>query len=192
VQVPNIVYLGQIKKRKNTVDGWGTLKTPYGTFQALRVKSEVSEMDTAYLDTLQTTFPALNRKYTEYKWLVKGYGVPVLEITDEGPSISIIYIDSLRILNVNETSNNIIFNVYPNPVNDKLYISFNLYKSSQIVIELFNVLGEKIKELDNSYRFKGAYNDAYQIENDQLQKGIYLIKIITNTGVSVRKLVIRK
>ncbi|MBE0641923.1 MAG: T9SS type A sorting domain-containing protein [Bacteroidales bacterium] len=93
LSLPGLGTFFSDRKRKNIVDGWGQLTTPFGSFQALRVRSEVVEYDSLYLDTLGGGF-AFNRIFTEYKWLAKGYDVPVLQVTQEGPLATVTYLDS--------------------------------------------------------------------------------------------------
>jgi len=95
LEFPGMGFFGIERKRVNEVDGWGTLTTPYGTFNTLRVKSTVTEHDSLYIDSIQTGFP-VNRYYTEFKWLANGFGIPVLTITQEGPMLTAQYIDSVR------------------------------------------------------------------------------------------------
>ncbi len=98
VGFPDIGHVTIERERVSEVDGWGTLHTPYGSFETLRIKSMVSEYDSLYIDSLGQGF-AINRFYTEYKWLGKGHGLPLLAVTDDpvfGSSIA--YIDSLRIM----------------------------------------------------------------------------------------------
>jgi hypothetical protein len=90
--VPNLGYLGIQRKRVNEVDGWGSLTTPYGTFDVLRLKSMVYEYDSLYIDSVQTGFPLI-RNYTEYQWLGNGQGVPLLSITQEGSITTVRYRD---------------------------------------------------------------------------------------------------
>ncbi len=79
--LPGMIYYGSSLTRINQVDGWGTLNTPYGTYQALRVKSTLLASDTLYLDSLSIGMQ-INRPVThEYKWLVNGEIVPALQIT---------------------------------------------------------------------------------------------------------------
>lgn len=94
-QFPGVGYFSIERKRVNSVDGWGNLTTPYGTFPTLRVKSVVYEYDSIYIDSVQFGAP-VNRLYTEYKWLANGKGIPVLTITQEGPLLTAQYIDSVR------------------------------------------------------------------------------------------------
>ena len=50
--IPSLGYFGLVRSRVNTVDGWGSITTPFGTFNALRVRSVVNEMDSIYVDSL--------------------------------------------------------------------------------------------------------------------------------------------
>jgi hypothetical protein len=93
--LPGIGYFSIERKRVNTVDGWGNVTTPYGTFDVLRVKSDIYERDSLYLDSIQTGIPII-RNYTEYQWLTNGRGIPVLAITQEGPLTTARYIDTIQ------------------------------------------------------------------------------------------------
>jgi hypothetical protein len=83
LNIPDLGYFETYRKRVNRVDGWGTLITPFGTFQALRMKSVSITRDSIYVDSLQTGIP-VNRTITEYKWLGNGFGIPLLTISKEG------------------------------------------------------------------------------------------------------------
>jgi hypothetical protein len=78
--IATVGYLSQKRKRVNTPDAWGTLTTPFGTFQTVRVVSKLIDHDSvAFGGTPGQGFDIpLTR---EYKWLAKGQHVPVLTIT---------------------------------------------------------------------------------------------------------------
>lgn len=96
--LPDVAHITVERTRISEVDGWGTLTTPYGTFQTIRLKSHVFEYDSIYLDTLGVPL-VFNREYIEYKWFGNGHGLPLLVATDdEFIGASITYIDSLRII----------------------------------------------------------------------------------------------
>ncbi|QQR96163.1 MAG: T9SS type A sorting domain-containing protein [Bacteroidota bacterium] len=81
IGLPGLGYYGLTQTRINHVDGWGTLTTPHGTFNTLRVKTQLYIKDTISVDTLNLNF-ALNRpKTTQYKWLANNEIIPVLQIT---------------------------------------------------------------------------------------------------------------
>ena len=95
INIPSLIYLSIEKQRTNFVDGWGTLITPYGSFEVLRLKSEIVEHDSIYIDSLGFGFP-IDRTYIEYKWLGKEQGLPLLSITQEGLLTTVEYIDSIN------------------------------------------------------------------------------------------------
>lgn len=80
VDVPTLAYYGYEQLRTNVVDGWGTVTTPAGSFDALRVKSTIEGADTVQIDELSLGFSIERPVVTEYKWLAKNVRVPVLQI----------------------------------------------------------------------------------------------------------------
>lgn len=64
--------------RVNFVDGEGKITTPFGTFNCIRVKTFIYEIDSIGINTFKIGFP---NHTMEYKWLAKGIKIPVLEIT---------------------------------------------------------------------------------------------------------------
>ncbi len=64
--------------RINEVDGWGQVTTPFGTFDCIRVVSEVVASDSLEFNGIKFGFPNVTR---EYKWLANGEKIPVMEVT---------------------------------------------------------------------------------------------------------------
>ncbi|MDZ4758450.1 MAG: T9SS type A sorting domain-containing protein [Bacteroidota bacterium] len=63
--------------RVNTVDGWGSLTTPYGNFDCVRVKSKITYIDSIKVSNFSFGIPGT--RY-EYKWLTNGEKIPILQI----------------------------------------------------------------------------------------------------------------
>jgi hypothetical protein len=80
VNVPTLAYYGYEQQRNNVVDGWGTITTPAGTFDALRVKTTLDGRDSIQTDLVSLGFAIERPRVTEYKWLANGLRVPVLQI----------------------------------------------------------------------------------------------------------------
>lgn len=103
VSIPALGSYNSQSKRINTVDGWGTLATPYGTFEALRMRTVIDYNDSIYIDSLQFGF-AFPRSVIEYKWFGDNQDIPLLQINtipDFGFGeiiTSIQYRDELRII----------------------------------------------------------------------------------------------
>ena len=86
-------------KRYNHVEGWGTLVTPYNTFDnVLKVKTIITKIDTLYIGG--NTHQYIDTLF-EFKWFDSAYKIPVLEVKANKVGQNIVttgisYIDSLR------------------------------------------------------------------------------------------------
>lgn len=80
LSVPSLAHYGYEQDRTNDVDGWGTITTPSGTYDALRVKTTIAGHDTVNIDTLSLGFTIDRPIVREYKWLAQGLRVPVLQV----------------------------------------------------------------------------------------------------------------
>jgi hypothetical protein len=74
ISVPGVPAVSYEQTRTSVVDGWGTLITPYGTFQVLKVKSVIESRDII----AGVSIPRIRR--TEYKWIAKSEKIPILQI----------------------------------------------------------------------------------------------------------------
>ncbi len=84
---------------------------------------------------------------------------------------------ALATTGVNETVNsNLHLSVYPNPVNNILSSEYFLEESSEVTIELVNMLGAKVKSFSQK---QSAGKHDFQIETEALNNGIYFLKIST-------------
>lgn len=158
LDLPGIGYYGGWKKRVNLADGWGELTTPYGTFETIRIKSEIIQYDSLYIDSLGFGFPVL-RNFTEYKWLGKDFGLPLCTVTDDGLLPVIEYIDSVRSL-ITTTPENVFedpfISVSPNPFCQSVTISFSMEKESNVAIRIFNLNGERVYETISDQMYVSA------------------------------------
>jgi hypothetical protein len=106
--------LVQIGSRKSLVDAWGTLKTPYGTFDCIRIKSEVTEIDSITFGG--TSFPLPNSR-TEYRWFAKNQKIPVLEVIEPATMFGAKTIRYKDIYRPEVFANHANFNARPNSLN---------------------------------------------------------------------------
>ncbi len=200
ISIPSIGYFSESKNRKNTVDGWGTLTTPYGTFPVLRVKSIIYQKDSLSLDSIALPMPAIVRNITEYKWIGKNNGIPLLEIIETSFGVlpafttTINYIDSVRNLNPINIEKTISVNesakVFPNPASNQFTISYTLNKSAEVDIRLFDLTGKEIKIIEKGLKEKGSNQQTYNVLNEKLTRGIYFIKFQFDKTNYTKKLVI--
>ncbi len=176
----NYGYIRKEVSRSNTVDGWGTITTPYGTFDVLRLKSEVIEFDSIYIDSLGIGLP-LYREFTEYSWLGKGQKVPLLKITSSLGGAVVTYVDSIRFnpsaINDARYIDGDKMRVFPIPSKDLINISFELLAKCDIEIEVFNTNGIKVAERNVLNQIPGAGNIKMNLRQYGLKNGLYLLKI---------------
>lgn len=88
--------IAQQGRRVNLVDGWGVIKTPYGQFDCIRIKTTINGVDSIQLSTFKIPIP--NNK-TIYTWYAKGQHYPIMEITQTigiGAGLTIKYKDIYR------------------------------------------------------------------------------------------------
>jgi len=140
-------YSGQ-RHRETIVDGWGSLTTPFGTFNTLRVKSIINEHDSIHIDTIITFGYGIDLpEVIEYKWLGTGEGIPLLQINTSGGAVTqIIYRDSLRsVVGIDPLhANDFDFSVFPNPFIDNIFVNFSLRKNADVEISLYDLAGRKM------------------------------------------------
>lgn len=176
------IYYKVNKTRQNIVDGWGALTTPFGTFDVIRVKSTIIERDSLYIDSLGFGFntPAITTR--EYKWLGKGYGLPLLQInTTAGNTVtSILYQDSVRVNSIND---DILFSnepiIFPNPASKNIFIRYNLNKPGELEINLLNSEGRLVLSKNQSVKRVGENLESLDISSLNLAPGTYYLQMKT-------------
>lgn len=91
----------------------------------------------------------------------------------------------VEIENESSTPNNFILNQnYPNPFNPNTTISYQLSNSSEVRLEIFNSIGERVSTLVNETQLSGRY--SFNFGAGDLSSGIYLYRLTVN-GKSVGK-----
>ena len=78
ISLPTVGEYASRGGRVTQVDGWGSISTPQGTFECLRVKSTLRILDS--LTFQGTTIGVPVRTEIEYYWLTLGEKVPILKV----------------------------------------------------------------------------------------------------------------
>ncbi len=195
VNVPNLGTYVHKQHRTNEVDGWGTLITPFGTFDVLRVKTEIQGSDSIYIDTLNGGFKVDNDIQREYKWFGKNQFEPLLQINTQAGIFGqfqgfefvtkIVYRDSVRFLPTgifDMAKDEIQFSVFPNPSNGSFFVSVPADLTSA-TIKLTDISGRLILQREMNM-------PTEQVNTEALAKGIYILTLQSNRGTASKKLVI--
>jgi hypothetical protein len=79
---------------------------------------------------------------------------------------------------------------YPNPFNPSTKINYSVPFASQVMIALYDILGNQIKILTNEYKTAGNY--SYTLNADGLSSGIYFVKLNAGTSNKIIKITLAK
>ena len=176
----------QHRQRNSVVDGWGSLTTPLGTFDALRIKHDILETDSIY----QTLFgsgawiapPTFST--TIYEWWTNQKNECLVRATVGGfgqnqgaPTIQ--YQDIYLGLDAALEENIFEVSFYPNPVTDWCY--FNATAPIEFV-QIFDQFGRLVFEQQNA-----AFIGYFDLGN--LISGTYTLVVHSAKASIHRKLV---
>lgn len=163
----------------SVVDGFGQLLLPFGTFDVIRVKREIVELDSIYQSFFGTPswfVPPISTSF-EYEWIaqVKKDALLKIIVREAGGQQQVqsieyqdAYIDFASI-----QENDVLTTIYPNPSKDKLSIN-----SQAIIdgIQIHELNGKLVKRID-------SVNSTYlDVDISNLENGTYLVSVITNNG----------
>jgi hypothetical protein len=79
---------------------------------------------------------------------------------------------------------------YPNPFNPSTKIIYSVPQSSNVVIRVFDILGNEIENLVNEEKQTGIYEITWYAEN--LPSGIYFYRLQAGSFVETKKMVLMK
>ena len=89
---------------------------------------------------------------------------------------------------------------YPNPFNPSTNISFSLEKASNVKLEVYNILGQKVATLVNNFMQPGNYTVQFSAKGGstpggnagRLASGVYIYRIEAGEFVSSKKMIVLK
>jgi len=191
IAIPSFGYYGNRQHRVNHVDGWGTLKTPYGTFSALRVTTTLTATDSIYSTALTFGITLPVPEQLQYKWFVVGQHVPVLQVNENVvfniPIFSnIVYRDSAKVIlgmaQINSTLNGI--KVFPNPAQNSINVGSQVALTNA-AISLYNVMGQVVMQ---NYIAKLDAGNTFAFDISALTPGNYFLKVMSGSSVATFKI----
>ncbi|HET6991346.1 MAG TPA: T9SS type A sorting domain-containing protein [Bacteroidia bacterium] len=104
---------------------------------------------------------------------------------------SYLWIDALAFsgtVGINETqANQNNLNVYPNPAENLLNVSFNLENSSSVKIQLFDISGKLIEEFNPNCSIG---ENTIPLNLEGIERGIYFVRLVSDKGTDNRKIVV--
>ncbi len=187
-------YFSQKRQRSSQPDAWGTIITPFGTFQAVRLVATITDHDSLAVsgNSQGLTLPVTR----EYKWLAKGVHVPVLTITTTSVAgqevvASVEYRDRYRRftrLAARDAATDAVLQAYPNPsaVGTDLRLAVPL-GSGPLTLAATDLVGRQLF----SRRVGASAAGVVTVEAQALgtYRGVLLLTVQTAQGTATRRVV---
>lgn len=175
-----------------TVDGYGTLITPAGTYtDVLRIKYEASTIITTYMDGTEI-FSTESSEET-YVFVKSGISTTLASLgsltMDGETNYDADYLSdqTLGSANVNVITN---LSVYPNPANTFVETAFQLETSTVLNTALYSLDGRLI-HIWTPQQFAAGSNQL-RFDLPHVVDGIYLLQIATATGTHSEKITVQR
>ncbi len=172
-------------RSSNTVDAWGSVTTPLGTFNAVRVTQlqNVTVSGFAVVGTVQS-------------WWVNGYATPILQRQSiSAPALGINETGGTYLVRrtvATEEWGATVANAYPNPTMKGVTLDFSVEKAQQIAFQVTNLLGQTVVSEQPNFFSQG--NHSQYISLDGLANGLYMLNVLNgkNEIISAKKIMIQK
>ncbi len=84
---------------------------------------------------------------------------------------------------------------YPNPFNPTTTISFSLKENSDVVLHIYNILGQKVTTVVDEYRNAGNHTITWKgtdSNNRKVSSGVYFYRMETDNYVKTKKMLLMK
>jgi hypothetical protein len=185
--------------RSSVIDAWGTIQVPTGSYNCLRVRDEETSIYNVYVSGILVSTDTIF-SYT-YSWIAEqeGWLAEVQSREDElNPNFSLAEEVTFRTTpptGLNDTqislSNGFRLNQnYPNPFNPVTMIEYNVPRSSELEVSVYNLLGQRVKILFSGKQEAGTHR--VEFDGTDLPSGIYLYQLKSNNFVAYKKCVLLK
>lgn len=129
----------QYRQRNSNIDGWGQITTPFGVFDALRIRHTIQEQDSIYIGQFGSWLALPIPPSNIYEWWTTGQLEPVLRIStsDFGGTETVTAIEyrdnyDPALASLSELMDEV--NVYPNPANNVLNVEGLQVGSTYVVV----------------------------------------------------------
>lgn len=134
---------------------------------------------------------------TRLEWYQQGISMPVLwsetkEVAANGgaPTVTkeIWFLDT-TVVNIEEANIFNEVNLYPNPAQDQVRLSYELSGSAATQVEVFNLMGERVHFANQGEQLSGNY--IHSISTAEMARGIYLVKLSSGDLTTTKKLILK-
>lgn len=168
---------------QSVVDGWGTLITPQGSYQALRIKDEYYTRD-LLTGTVTMT-------HTDYEFIsLEGVFASIFVDANDGSTEASYSVSDSQMTgtSVDEESgvptDYQLAQNYPNPFNPSTTISYSLPAATDVTLKIYSITGKEVATLVNATQGVGSYE--VQFDASSLASGLYMYRLEAGSFTETR------
>ncbi len=77
----------------------------------------------------------------------------------------------------------------PNPFKDQFFVNYTLSESSDVVIEIYNILGEQVSGMTKTHQDAGSYSFRMNAAQYNLAQGVYMFRMTMQGKTITRRIV---
>ncbi|MEJ2635456.1 MAG: T9SS type A sorting domain-containing protein [Calditrichia bacterium] len=183
----------------NSVDAYGTITVPLGTYDCLRTEAMVTTYSLTYFNNILYFSDTL--KTIEYTWMGENLGLLASAsslVGETNPDFTMASDVSFRVSGATaiaqedftKPSAYSLDQNYPNPFNPTTNIGFTLPEKGTVTISIYNVVGEQVATAFSGNLPAGKHNMEFDAGN--LSSGIYFYRIEANKWKATKQMILMK
>jgi hypothetical protein len=190
---------------ETVIDAWGTIITPAGTFECLRLKDMHYSQDSVYFQG--TALYGFSEQNISYDWIGRDAMIFATAESQDGetnPAFTtaqtFTVVKETRVVGIHDNpGSNIVsgFDLeqnYPNPFNAQTAIRYSLWAAGEVELEIYNAAGMKIQTLVKATQNAGQHTVNW--DAGDFPSGIYFYQLRARsqkrTDLMTRKMILLK
>ena len=186
--------------RITEADGWGTVTTPFGTSNCLRVVTTQYSIDTIkgtvtlpIIGTQPFSF-GFNNYQRSYQWLTTNEKIPYLEVSGAYTNAvfnpnQVKYRDGIQTFVGTKNDQALLdFAVFPNPASHQLNIT-TTNNNAPLKLELVDLQGKTV--LTKDFSSASLINNHFVLDIANIAKGLYILNVSNLSGTQTSKISIQ-
>lgn len=174
ITIPELANIKSFRTRANSLDGWGTVVTPSGTYEALRVRSVVNGVDTIFVESAGIDQTIVTPETIEYRWLSPGAGLPVLQINVVDGNVTTVNYLGTEVTGLAEVpAGSASLQIFPNPAVSEAWLE--IAAGEQVLQLVVTDISGKLVEVDS----RKAGNRIH-LNTSLLNAGMYRVMVLSD------------
>lgn len=179
-EVPGIGAVGQSGVRINRADAWGSVTTPFGTYECLRVRAVLNVTDTLFLEFTQDGGTFVRPEQVNYTWISPELGGILAEATYIADTLTSFRYLTLESALSTTSEQRTDFTLFPNPATDEVTIATPAKGRKEVALS--DLTGREV--------YRKVFHQKATVDLSLFPEGLYLVAVESGNSREVRRLVV--